>query len=146
VASAVGVVAALVAQLSVGIAGVVAAAAWPALSVVMGAGRMFATAPAVTPAHLATPPALLLLVAFALRRRSPRVALASIAVVVVTSVGAPWAAAPDVEVLTLVALNVGQGDALLVEVPGEARPRLPECSSTADPTRVRPSGCCSAAV
>ena len=120
VASAVGVTAALAAQVSIPAGGLIAAVAWPALSAVLAAGRRFSTAPAITPADLVTPSALLAVVAMWVRRRSPVMAVACVAAVVVTAVGAPWASAPQVEVLRLTALDVGQGDALLVEVPGGA--------------------------
>ena len=120
VASAVGVAASMIAQVAPAVGAVLAAFAWPALGVVLAAGRAFSDAPALTPAHLVSPAAAIAVVALLLRRRAPRAALASAAVVVVVGVGGPWGGAPAVTSLTLTALAVGQGDAMLVEVPGSA--------------------------
>ena len=117
VASAIGVVAALVAQVAPAAAAVIAGLAWPTLSVVLAAGRIFSNGPALTPQHLLTPVAAAVVVALVLRRRSPRLALLCVAVVVASTAWAPWASAPPVTALTLTALDVGQGDAMLVEVP-----------------------------
>lgn len=118
VASAVGVAAALVAQVAPGAGGVVAVIARPALAVVLWAGRAFSDGPALTPGHLVTPAAVAMILAVLLRRTRPRLAFVCVVVVVAVTVGAPWARTPAVAALTLTALDVGQGDALLVEVPG----------------------------
>ena len=117
-ASAVGVVAALLALVLPAAGAVVALAASPVLACILWAGRTFAASPAITPAHVLSPAAALVLVAVVLRRRSPAVACTAVAVVVVTTVMGPWGGPPAVTALTLTALDVGQGDALLVEVPG----------------------------
>ena len=117
-ASAIGIIAAIVAQVSVGVGGLIAALAGPPAAVVLWAARVFSDTVALQPRHLLSPVAAVLLAAAIARRRTPRLALASVLVVAVTAIGAPWARAPTVDSLTLTALDVGQGDALLVEVPG----------------------------
>lgn len=117
-ASAIGVTAALLAQVMPSLGAVLAAAAWPALSVVLTAGRVFADTPALTLAHLAGPSGVVLAAAVLAGRRAPRMALASVGVVVVVTVVGPLGGGSDVTTLTLTAFDVGQGDALLVEVPG----------------------------
>ncbi len=118
VASAVGVVAALVAQLSTAVAGWLSIAAGPALAVVLAAGRHFADGPQLRPADVLSPVAVGLLLAEVARRRAPRVALATVVVTVVAGLAPWWRPAAPVTSLTLTALDVGQGDALLVESPG----------------------------
>jgi competence protein ComEC len=118
VASAIGVVAALVAQILPAVGALLATLALPALSVVLAAGRVFSDGPALTAQHLLSPVAVVLLGGLVVRRRAPLLAAASVAVVVVVAVGGPWRQPPVVRSLTLTALDVGQGDALLVEVPG----------------------------
>lgn len=119
-ASAVGVIAALVAQAVPAAGAVIAVIAQPALTVILWAGRAFSVAPAITPGHLVSPMAAVLLFALVVRRRRPMVALTSLSIVVVISVAGPWGGPPAVTALTLTALDVGQGDALLVEVPASA--------------------------
>lgn len=123
VASAIGVTAALVAQFTIPGAGVLAVLAWPALRVVLWSGEFFARGPRLEAADLATPVAVLLLAALLLRRRAPR--LAVVAVVGVTlAAGFPHVRPePEVTGLSVTALDVGQGDAILVEAPaGGGRP------------------------
>ncbi len=120
VASTIGVTAAVVAQVSVPVAAVLAKLAWPAVAVVVVAGRVFADVWTVTPATLMSPVAVLLLVALIMRRRHPALALAAAGTVVAAAVWAPWGGAPPVTRLTLTALDVGQGDALVIEVPRRA--------------------------
>lgn len=116
VASAVGVGAALGAQILPPVGAAVAVLAYPALASILWAGRVFSAAPAVMPAHLLSPAAGAIMIALLFRRRRPAVSVAALAVVAVAVVR-PWGGAPDVTSLTLTALDVGQGDALLVEVP-----------------------------
>ncbi len=134
VASAVGVAAALVAQLSEPAGALLARLATPALAVILGAGRQFADGPRLHPGDLARTGAVLLAVAVlgvlgrrgSARtgaavpggRRSRRVAAGALAAVVVVALVPRWRGLPPVAVLTLTALDVGQGDALLVEAPG----------------------------
>lgn len=128
VASAVGAAAALVAQLSVAAGGALALLARPALRVVLSAAATFADGPRLVAADLASPLAALLAAALLLRRRAPRTALVALfgvvaaAVVPVVRPALP-VPVPDVPVLTVTALDVGQGDAVLVEAPaGGGRP------------------------
>ncbi|MPZ73721.1 MAG: MBL fold metallo-hydrolase [Nitriliruptorales bacterium] len=120
VASSIGIVAALLAQVSAAAGGAVGAMAAPALAVILWSGRVFADTGALRPEHLFTPAAALFAVALLLRRRSRTVPAVAVAVVALVAVAAPWRAPPSVEALTLTALDVGQGDALLVEVPSPA--------------------------
>lgn len=121
VASAIGVVAALVAQLSAAAGGWLALLARPALATVLWAGRRFASGPQLTPADVLAEPATAALVlgglALVLVRHRPR--MAAVVVVVAVAVGGlPLGRPGAVPGLTLTALDVGQGDALLVEAPG----------------------------
>ena len=113
VASLVGVAAALLAQLSVAVAGLVAALAWPALALIGFAARLGAP-----PAGSA---ALLVLLGVGVVvwpwRGRPLVLVAGLAGLAVLH-WLPGGAAPPAG-LRLVALDVGQGDALLVEVPAD---------------------------
>lgn len=118
VASAVGVCTAVVAQVSTAAAGWGAGLAWPALSVILWAGEVFAGVGSITPGSLASPAVGLVAVAVVARRRLPRLATGFVVVAVVVVVAGPLGGPPTVTALTLTALDVGQGDALLVEVPG----------------------------
>ena len=121
IASAVGVTAALVAQILPAAGGVLAVLARPALGTVLWAGHTFADSASLRPEHLASPALLALVAVVVLRRRLPRVATAGLVIVVLgATVGAPFARPAQVDVLALTALDVGQGDAMLVEVPGTA--------------------------
>jgi competence protein ComEC len=116
VASAIGVVAALTAQLWEGAGAALAVLAWPALSVVLWAGQRFADGPQLTVAQLLSPVVFAGVAAVALRRR-PRLAGLCVLVAVV-SVAWPTLRPPAaVTALTLTAFDVGQGDAVLVEAP-----------------------------
>jgi len=123
VASAIGVVTALVAQVTVPGAGLVAVLAWPALRVVLWAAEAFAAGPRLEAADLASPAAALLVAALVLRRRAPRVAVVAVLGVVLVA-GFPLVRPePGVAALSVTALDVGQGDAILVEAPaGGGRP------------------------
>lgn len=120
VASSFGMAAAILGQVWLPAGAVLAWLAGPALGVVLWAGRTFAGSPELTVAHLLSPVAALLAVAVVTRRRSPR--LAAVALVgVVALAGLPTLrTAPDVTALTVTVLDVGQGDAVLVEAPGTA--------------------------
>ena len=132
VAQMVGSVAALVAVVSPSAAAAVIAVADPAVSIVLHTARTAAAAPplgdlvpfAAGPAHFGGTLSGGVVVAAALatgavlvaagRRRAAWLVIAIAAIVV-------WIplSAPDVRVLTVTALDVGQGDAILVESPGE---------------------------
>ena len=118
VASAIGVVAALTAQVWEGAGAALAVLAWPALSVVLWAGQRFADGPQLTVAQLLSPVVLASGAAVILRRRQ-RPRLAGLCVLVaLASMAWPILRPPAaVTALTLTALDVGQGDAVLVEVP-----------------------------
>jgi len=120
VASILGVAAALIAQVSVAGAGVIAVLARPALRVVIWAAETFAAGPRLHAGHLATPVAALLLAVILTRRRAPRLAAAALLLTVVAAVMPHLRTAGPVAVVTLTALDVGQGDALLVETPAGA--------------------------
>lgn len=119
VASALGIVAALCAQLSAGLGGAVAWLAAPMLAVILWAGRTFAHGVALHADVFLTPAFAALALALVFRRRSPRLSVATVGAVLVVAVGAPLAPAPTVQSLTLTALDVGQGDAILIEVPAQ---------------------------
>ena len=120
VASAIGVGAALVGQVAPAVGGVVAVAARPALGVVLWAGHTFAHGVRLEPQDLVRPVVLVVVVLFLARRRWPRLAGAAlVATVLVAAIGSPFARPAAVGVLSLTALDVGQGDAMLVEVPGD---------------------------
>ena len=119
IASAVGVAAAVIAQVSIPAGAVIAALARPATGVILLAGQTFADLPTPSPLTLVLVLALLLSIAVpVVRRRHPALALPAAVVVVAIAVVAPWGGPPTVTQLTLVALDVGQGDAVLIEVPG----------------------------
>ncbi|MPZ88153.1 MAG: DUF4131 domain-containing protein [Nitriliruptorales bacterium] len=117
-ASVIGIVVALLAQISVAAGGVVAVLAWPALRVVLLAGEVFASGPRLDRSVLFTPVAALLLLAVLLRRRSPRLAVVAMALAAGSALLPVLLPTPTVTSVTLTALDVGQGDALLVESPG----------------------------
>jgi len=116
VASAIGVVAALTAQLWEGAGAALAVLAWPALSVVLWAGQRFADGPQLTVAQLLSPVVLAGCATVILRRR-PRLAGLCVFVAVVAVAWPTLRPPAAVTALTLTALDVGQGDAVLVEVP-----------------------------
>jgi len=141
-ATAVGVAVALVAQVAAAPAALLAPVAAPPLAVVLWSARTFAGGPSLhpTPATLALLAAVALAAPLVRRRavaggegeapRSPRaprlrVGVAAVAAVVVVAAAVRPALrdAGDITVLTVTALDVGQGDAVLVEVPaGGGRP------------------------
>lgn len=122
-ASVIGTGVALVAQLSVPVAGAASLLAWPALVVVGTVAEVAAGGPRVDAATLLSPAALGLLIALLARRAAPRTALV-VLVIAVVAVALPVVRGPAaVSQLTVTALDVGQGDAVLVEVPpGRGRP------------------------
>ena len=118
VASVVGVVVAVLAQLSVGVAGVLAVLAWPALAVIELAARM-----AAPPAGTMAVVVLAVVATLVVPPRVRGVALVAGAALVVVPIGVRLVPrdVPPPDGLRLVALDVGQGDALLVEAPGDDR-------------------------
>lgn len=124
VASGIGVAVAVVAQTSTALAGGIAWLAGPPLGAVLAVARVFAGGPRVQPATLLSPLVLAAAVAVLLRRRAPRLATVALVATAAVTLAAPLRRAPPVAALTLTALDVGQGDALLVEAPaadGSAR-------------------------
>lgn len=120
VASAIGVAAALVAQVVPAAGSLLAVLARPALATVLWSGSTFADGASLRPEHLASPAPVAVIAVIILRRRLPRLATAGLVVVVLgVTVGSPFARPADVDVLSLTALDVGQGDAMLVEVPAD---------------------------
>ncbi|HUH06292.1 MAG TPA: ComEC/Rec2 family competence protein [Egibacteraceae bacterium] len=139
-AQTIGLIAGLVSQVSVPAGGGVAAAARPPLAVVRWAAETFSTGPLLRLSDVLAPATALLAGALLLRRRAPRMALAALAACVALSV---WPVAPlpgagsGVAELTVLALDVGQGDAILVEVPGTPPARMlvdagPDAAQVAD--------------
>ncbi|MGH8932669.1 MAG: ComEC/Rec2 family competence protein [Egibacteraceae bacterium] len=120
-ASIIGAVAALVAQAWVPAGGALAALAGPPLEVIFWAAQRFAEGPGLGPRDLVLPMTVALALAVVTRGRAPRLAVA--AVVGVVALGT----LPDLQSyrgtmeLTLTALDVGQGDALLIEAPPGVR-------------------------
>lgn len=120
VAQTLGIVAAVAAQLSVGAGAVVARLAGPPVAVIVWSAETFAAGPRLTPALLASPVAALLAAVVVARRRAPRLAVVAL-VVAVAVAGLPRALPPAaVTGLSVTALDVGQGDAILVEAPGSS--------------------------
>jgi competence protein ComEC len=144
-AQAIGIVAAVIAQGSIAAAGVVAALAGPPLSLIVVTAETFAAGPRVTADALASPVLLLTLAlvaaAMLARRRWPRAPHpVGVAVAALAGVLAPLPSLPpaDVEHLTVTILDVGQGLAVLLEVPdGQGTARMlydagPEGAATLD--------------
>lgn len=131
-AQALGLAAALVAQLSVAAAGGVAALAGPPLAVIVWAAETFSAGPRLTADELASPSlwiAVALIAAAAAARarwpRAPSPAAVTAAVVVVALAPLPSRPPADVTHLTATFFDVGQGLAVLVEVPdGDTTARL----------------------
>ena len=92
--------------------------AGPPLAVILWAGRTFVDGAALHADALVTPAFGAALLALVLRRRSPGAGAVAMVAVLVVAVAMPFAPARTVETLTLSVLDVGQGDAILVEVPG----------------------------
>jgi competence protein ComEC len=116
-ASAAGVAAALAAQLSVPLGGLLALAAWPALRLVAAVAEVFAAGPRLTAAGATLPVLALLGAGLLARRRAPLLAVVTV-VLAVALAGLPALLPPAAaDRLTVTALDVGQGDAVLVEVP-----------------------------
>ncbi|CAN5879308.1 hypothetical protein BH20ACT7_BH20ACT7_17990 [soil metagenome] len=118
IASAIGVVAALTAQLWEGAGATLAVLAYPALSVVLWAAQRFADGPQLTVTQLLSPVVLAGGAAVILRRwQRPRLAGLCVAIAVLSMAWPTLRPPAAVTALTLTALDVGQGDAVLVEVP-----------------------------
>lgn len=120
VASGLGMAAAVLAQAGTWPGAAIAWLAGPALQVVLWAGATFADGPVIRLEQLASPLVVLLGGAALARRRVPRLATAALVAVVVVTVLPAVRGAADVAVLTVTMLDVGQGDAILVEVPAAA--------------------------
>ncbi len=117
VASAIGVAVALLAQVSIGVAAATALLAWPALRIIDGAAALFAAGPRLTAAGATLPVVAILAAAVIGRRRAPRLAVASV-VITVAIAAVPGLLPPTgATALTVTVLDVGQGDAVLVEAP-----------------------------
>lgn len=123
-AQAAGLLAALVAQVSLDAGSVVALLATPALAVVLWAAETFAHGPVLRVEHLLTPTAGLLAVALTARRRAPRLAAGALIAALAGTALPTLRPPPAVEQLRVTAFDVGQGDALLVEAPGDPPARL----------------------
>ncbi|MGH8907140.1 MAG: ComEC/Rec2 family competence protein [Egibacteraceae bacterium] len=127
VASVIGAAAALVAQVWTAAGGVVAALAGPPLAVVLWAGQRFADGVRLGLRDLVIPAAVGLALAVLARwrergrGRALRLAVAAVAVVAALGMLPMLRSAEAPPALTLTALDVGQGDALLVEAPPGAR-------------------------
>lgn len=118
-AQTVGLLAAALAVVSPAAAGLLAGLAGPPLAAILWAAETFADLPALEPAHLASPVAGLLgLAVLAHRRRA--LAVAALLLASALALGPLLVPAPAVTHLTAAALDVGQGDAFLVEAPGQA--------------------------
>lgn len=118
IASAIGVVAALTAQLWEGAGATLAVLAYPALSVVLWAAGRFADGPQLTVTQLLSPAVLAGGAAVILRRwQRPRLAGLCVAIAVLSMAWPTLRPPAAVTGLTLTALDVGQGDAVLVELP-----------------------------
>lgn len=124
VAQAVGLVAAVAAQVSADLGAAVAVAAAPALTVILWAADAFSGGPALRAEHLLTPAAAGVLAAVLARRRAPRLAAASLVALAALALWPLVRPPPAVVEPTVTAFDVGQGDALLVEVPGDPPARL----------------------
>lgn len=131
-AQMIGMAAAAVAQVSTVVGGMLATGAGPALAVVRWAAETFSTGPALRAEHLLwAPVAVLGLVGVLVRHRAPKLATLTVLLVVLLVVVpaavfvAPLGPARRAVVSpTLTAFDVGQGDALLVEIPGDPPARL----------------------
>lgn len=119
-ASIVGAIAAALAQVWVPAGGAVAALAGPPLEVILWAGQRFADGPGLGLRDLVVPVAVALAFVVVARGRAPRLAVAVVVAVVVWGALPSWPVGGPPE-LTLTALDVGQGDALLVEAPPGVR-------------------------
>ena len=117
VASALGVAAALAAQVSEPLGGVLATLAWPALRTIVGTVAVAAGGPRLTAAGVTLPLLALLCMAIVLRRRAPRLALAGVLITGLVATLPGLVPPAGVAALTVTALDVGQGDAVLVEAP-----------------------------
>lgn len=122
VAQGVGLLAAVVAQASEAAGAVVARVAHPPVGVIVWAAETFAGAPRITVAWLLSPSILVLGVAVVLRRRHPGVAAAGVVVAVALVLLTRFAPPAAVTGMEVTALDVGQGDAILVQVPGRDGP------------------------
>lgn len=131
-AQGIGLIAGLVAQASVVAGGGVAMLAGPPLAVIVWAADTFSAGPRLTAAALASPGlwlavAVVVGAAIARRRwpRAPRPSLAAAVVVAVALAPLPSRPPSDVDHLTATFFDVGQGLAVLLEVPdGEDTARM----------------------
>ena len=121
VASIIGAVAALAAQAWVPAGGTLAALAGPPLGMILWAGQRFANGPGLGPRDLVLPLTVALALAVLTRGRAPRLAVAAVVGVVALGVAPGLRPYRGVSELTFTALDVGQGDALLIEAPPGAR-------------------------
>ena len=116
VAQAIGLASGALAQVAEEPAGFVAALAGPFLTIVLWSADTFSDMPAVTLSHVLSPGAALVVVAVLLRRHR-RLAVATLAAAVLLFAAPAMRAPPDADELTVTALDIGQGDAILVESP-----------------------------
>jgi competence protein ComEC len=117
-AQTIGLLAAGVGVVHAGFGGWIARLAGPFLGVILSAAERAAVTPRLDVATLLSPLALLLLAAVLTRRRAPALAIGAL-VVAVGFAGLPAVLPPrPITELTVTMLDVGQGDAVLVEVPG----------------------------
>jgi competence protein ComEC len=120
-AQMIGSMTAIVALVAPGPAMVVAALAGPPLGVLLWTARTAAAVPSVaelvSPLAMAVAVLATVLMAAGRRRAASLVAVASVVLIVLLRV--PFGTAGDVPALTVTVLDVGQGEAVLVEAPGE---------------------------
>lgn len=119
-----GMAAAVVAQGSVTAGGWVAASADVPLSVILWAAETFSGGPALRPSDLWSPLTLVVMATLVLARYAPRTAVALTAIAVAVAVLPVGVGPGPVSTPRLTAFDVGQGDALLVEIPGDPPARL----------------------
>jgi competence protein ComEC len=117
VAQAIGLVAVLVGIPAPTIGGLLAQLAAPPLAGILAVAAVAADGPTLDWGLVASPVAVVLVTALVARRRAPRLALGALVGVVVLSTLPVVRAPAPVTTLTVTALDVGQGDAVLVEVP-----------------------------
>lgn len=123
-AQTVGMAAAVVAQVSVAAGGWAAVIARVPLSLILWAAEIFSSGPALRPSTLWSPLALVLVTALVLARYVPRTAAGLVATAVAVA-ALPLGGGPGpLTAPRLTAFDVGQGDALLVEIPGNPPARL----------------------
>ncbi|MFO8076687.1 MAG: ComEC/Rec2 family competence protein [Egibacteraceae bacterium] len=139
-AQAVGLLAAALAVVAPAAAAPLAALAGPPLAAILWSAETFADLPALEPAHLASPVSgLLVLAVLAHRRRA--LAVPALLLAGALALGPLLVPAPAVAHLTVTALDVDQGDGVLVEAPGHgggaAAPARMLVDGGEDDTRLR---------